>query len=55
MRSAIIKKGSQDEQQNQTTITTNINYIQILIFISLKNINTVKTASDKTETKHNNF
>ena len=27
MRSLIIKKASQDEQQNQT-ITTNINYIQ---------------------------
>ena len=27
MRSAIIKKARQDEQQNQTT-TTNINYIQ---------------------------
>ena len=30
MRSAIIKKASQDEQQNQTAITTNINCIQIL-------------------------
>ena len=30
MRSAIIKKGSQDEQQNQTT---NINYIQNLMSI----------------------
>ena len=29
MRSAIIKKASQDEQQNQPTITTNINYIQM--------------------------
>ena len=28
MRSAIIKKASQDEQQNQSTKTTNINYIQ---------------------------
>ena len=28
MRSAIIKKASQDEQQNQTTITTTKNYIQ---------------------------
>ena len=25
MKSAIIKKASQDERQNQTTITTNIN------------------------------
>ena len=30
MRSAIIKKASQDEQQNQTIITTNINDIQII-------------------------
>ena len=28
MRSAIIKKASQDEQQNQTTITTDIKYIR---------------------------
>ena len=28
MRSANIKKASQDDQQNQSTITTNINYIQ---------------------------
>ena len=28
MRSAIIKKANQDEQQNQTTITTNNDYIQ---------------------------
>ena len=28
MRSAVIKKASQDEQQNQSTKTTNINYIQ---------------------------
>ena len=28
MRSVIIKKASQDEQQNQTTIKTKINYIQ---------------------------
>ena len=27
-RSAIIKKASQNEKQNQTTIATNINYIQ---------------------------
>ena len=31
MRSAVIKKASEDEQQNQTTITTNITYIQILM------------------------
>ena len=28
MRSAIIEKASQDEQQNETTITTNNYYIQ---------------------------
>ena len=28
MRSAVIKKANKDKQQNQTTITTNINYIQ---------------------------
>ena len=33
MRSAIIKKASQDEQQNQTALLTNINYIQNFIFI----------------------
>ena len=35
MRSAIIKKASQDEQQNQTT-TTNINYIQKFMSIIKK-------------------
>ena len=29
---AIIKKAGQDEQQNQTRITTNINYIQKVIY-----------------------
>ena len=48
MRSAIIKKASQNEQQNQTTITTKVNYIQN--FMSKKLISKVKTASDKTET-----
>ena len=38
MRLAIIKKTSQEEQQNQTTITTNINYIQNFVPIFLKNI-----------------
>ena len=42
----IIKKVSQDEQQNQTT-TTNINYIQNFMSI-LKNLNNkVKIASDE--------
>ena len=35
MRYAHIKKASQDEQQNQTT-TTNINYIKKFVFV-LKN------------------
>ena len=33
MESAIIKKASQDEQQNQRTITTNNNYIQKFLSI----------------------
>ena len=33
MRSAVIKKVNQDKQQNQTPITTNINYIQNIMFI----------------------
>ena len=32
MRSTIIDKANQDEQQNQTTIKTNIKYIQNFIF-----------------------
>ena len=28
MRSAITKKANQDEERNQTTITTNFNYIE---------------------------
>ena len=35
-RSAIIKKASQGEQQNQSTITTNINYIQHFMSILKK-------------------
>ena len=54
MRSTIIKKASQDEQQNQTTITTNFNYIQNLCPIK-KKLQKIKVASDKTETKQNNF
>ena len=56
MRSAIIDKASQDEQQNQTTITTNLNFIQkfLSIFIQRKLMNEVKMASDETETKKNN-
>ena len=33
MRSVIIKNANQDEQQNQTTIITNINYIQNIMSI----------------------
>ena len=33
MTSANIKKASQDEQQNQTTITTNFNYIKYFMSI----------------------
>ena len=57
MKSAIIKKGSQGEQQNQTTTTTRINYIQnfMSIFLKKKLISKVKKASDKTETKQNNL
>ena len=39
MRSAIIKKASQDEQQNQTTIATNINYIQNYVHFLCKKEN----------------
>ena len=35
MRSAIIRKASQDEQKNQTTIKTNINNIQKFMSIFL--------------------
>ena len=52
---AITKKANQGEQQNQTTISTNFNYIQnfISIFFFKKNklINKVKRLSDKTETQ----
>ena len=55
MISAIIKKASQDEQQNQATITTSINYIQIFMSIfflkKAKLISKVKIASDKIETE----
>ena len=54
MRSAIIKKASKDEQQNQTTITTNITSKTLSIFSKAKSLklnNKVKIASDKIETK----
>ena len=47
IRSAIIKKASQDGQQNQTTITTNNNYIQNFVHFLKK----LKTASEKTQTE----
>ena len=52
MRSAIIKKASTDEQQNQTK--TNTNYIQNLMSNFLNN-NKVKIASDKTEQNNSYF
>ena len=54
MRSATFKKASQEEQQNYTTLTTKINYIQILMTIK-KTYWLVKITSDKTETKQNNL
>ena len=51
MRYANIKKTGQDEQQNQTT-TTNINYIKKFITILKTKLNNkVKIVSDKTEAK----
>ena len=52
MRSAIIRKASQDEQQNQTK-TTNINYIQNFCPFFKIIFNKLKIASDQTETKPN--
>ena len=51
MRSVIIKEASQDEQQNQTTITTNINYIQNFMSMLKKLTNKLKIASDIIEYK----
>ena len=50
-----MKKASQDEQQYQSTKATNINYIQHFMTILKKHLQTLKIASDKTETKQNNF
>ena len=57
MRSTIIKKTIQEKQQNQTTITTSINYIQNFrsVFFIKKIINEVKIVSGKTETTQNNL
>ena len=54
MRSTIIKKTSQDEKQNQSTKTTNINYIQNFMSIK-KNLQKLKKPSDKFETEQNNL
>ena len=55
MRSVIIKIAGQDEQQNQTTLTTNINYIQNFLAPLKIFTNMLKLASDKTESKQNNL
>ena len=57
MRNADIKKASEDERQNQTTTTTNINYIKKIYvrFKKTKLNNKVKIASDKTENKQNDL
>ena len=55
IRLANFKKASQEEQQNQTA-TTNINYIKnFMSVLKTKLNNEVKTASDKTKTKQNNL
>ena len=57
IRSAIIKKARQDEQENQTTTTNLIKSKTICPFIKKKlriNIK-VKIASDKTQTEQNNL
>ena len=57
MISVIIKKACQDEQQNQTKIATNINYIQnfMSIFFKKKPTNKLKILLNKSETKQNNL
>ena len=55
MRYGDIKKASEDEWQNQTT-TTNINYIKKFMSVLKKNlINKVKIRSDKTKKEQNNL
>ena len=44
MRTAITKRANQDEQQNQTTITTNFNYIQN--FVQLKKTNLLAKSKE---------
>ena len=54
MRCAHIKKASQDEQQNQITATTKINYIKNLMSVLKTKLNNkVKIPSDKTDIKQN--
>ena len=56
MRYAHIKKAIEDERQNQTKTTTNINYIKKFMSVLKNKLNNkVKTASDKTENKQNNL
>ena len=55
MRFVIITEARQDEHQNQTT-ATNINYIQKFINIFLKKTNNkVKITPDKTKIEQNNL
>ena len=59
MKSVFSKRASPDEQQNQTTMTTNINYNKFnfmsIFFLKKKLANKVKIASDENETKQNNL
>ena len=48
MRSVVIKKEIQDEQQNQTTTTTNVNCIQNYVIFLKETKNKVKIASYET-------
>ena len=53
---AVIRETSQDVHQNQTTITTNNNYMQNFMSIFKKNLmNKVKITSHETETKQHNL
>ena len=54
MRCVNIKRACQDEQQNQTTTTTKINYIKnFMTVLKTKLNNKVKIASDQTDIKQN--
>ena len=55
MRYADIKKASEDERQNQTK-TTNINYIKKIMSVSKTKLNNkINIATDRTENKQNNL